>query len=279
MMSIEKTAKTAEEAIQLALDELGLPRERVKVEILEEGRSLFGILGSTQARVRVTAETTIGEHVAQLLAEITKHMGVDATAKVVEEDETQAVIDIEGEELGLLIGKHGNTLAALQHLVGLMANKGQETRKRVILDAEGYRQRREESLRHLALSCARKARQSGQPITIEPLLPHERRIVHTALVDDPGVTTHSVGEDPTRRVVIEPRGGGEQAEPAGRESRPARGRRHDRGRPHREARAPAEDQPVSEEAAAQQAEYERRGDEPEPAAEEARGPDEEQPQA
>lgn len=207
MVSIEKTAKTAEEAIELALAELGVPRDRVEVEVLEEGRALFGILGSAQARVRVTAETTIGERASQVLAEMLQHMGLEATPEVTEEDDTQAIIDIRGEDLGLLIGKHGQTLAAVQHLVGLMANRGEENRKRIILDAEGYRERREESLRHLAIASARKAKQSGEAITLDPLLPHERRIIHTTLADDADVMTRSVGEDPTRRIVIEPRGG------------------------------------------------------------------------
>jgi len=228
MTSIEKTAKTAEEAIQLALGELGATREQVEVEILAEGRPLFGILGSAQTRVRVTVTSApspppspppaappaagpIGERATRMLSEMMSHMGIQATAEVVEEDDAQVVVDIRGEELGLLIGKHGQTLAAIQHLLGLMVNKGEEYRKRVILDAEGYRRRREESLRHLAIASARRAKQSGEAITLDPLLPHERRIVHTALAEDPGVTTRSIGEEPTRRIVIEPRGGGEPA--------------------------------------------------------------------
>jgi spoIIIJ-associated protein len=206
MASIEKTARTAEEAIQLALQELGLPRERVEVEILEESRSLLGILGTTQARVRVTSHLSLGEGAAHTLTEMLAHMGVEAKPKVIEEDDSQVVIDIEGTELGLLIGKHGQTLAALQHLLGLMVNRGEENRKRIILDAEGYRARREESLRHLALGAARRAQQTGEAITLDPLLPHERRIIHTVLADEPGVTTRSIGEDPVRRIVIEPRG-------------------------------------------------------------------------
>lgn len=206
MISVEKTAKTVDEAVQLALTELGLPRERVQVEVLEESRSLLGILGTSQARVRVTADLTFGERAAHLLGEVLAHMGVVAVPKVVEEDGEQIVINIEGEELGLLIGKHGQTLAALQHLIGLMANRGQEQRRRIILDAEGYRARREESLRHLALASARQAKLGAQAVTLDPMLPHERRIVHTALMEDPDVTTYSVGEDPNRRIVIEPRG-------------------------------------------------------------------------
>ena len=213
MASVEKTARTVDDAVELALAELGVARERVQVEVLEEGRPLFGILGAAQVRVRVTARVTVGERAARMLTEMMGHMGVEGTTKVVEEDEAQALIDIQGDELGLLIGKHGQTLAAVQHLLGLMANRGEEQRKRVILDAQGYRERREESLRHLALASARKAKQTGEPVTLDPLLPHERRIIHTVLAEDPGVATRSIGEDPTRRIVIEPKGGAEGAPP------------------------------------------------------------------
>jgi len=255
MVSVEKTAKTAEEAIQLALAELGLPRDKVQVEILQEARPLFGILGSMQVRVRVsgepepakpepvaepvaapaartvseprtrpapTGEAVIGERASRLLAEMLRLMGLDATTKVMEEDAEQVVIDIRGPELGLLIGKHGQTLAAVQHLLGLMANRGEDQRKRIILDAEGYRERREESLRHLALSSARRAKQTGEPVTLDPLLPHERRIIHTVLSEDPNVTTRSIGEDPTRRIVVEPRGGAERGGRGARAAGPGR---------------------------------------------------------
>jgi spoIIIJ-associated protein len=151
----------------------------------------------------------IGERAAGMLAEMLRLMGLEATTKVMHEDGEEVVIDIRGPEMGLLIGKHGQTLAAVQHLLGLMANRGLEQRKRIILDAEGYRERREASLRHLALASARRARQTGEAVTLDPLLPHERRIIHTILAEDPNVTTRSIGEDPTRRIVVEPRGGGE----------------------------------------------------------------------
>ena len=235
MVSIEKTAKTAEDAIQLALAELGVPREQAEIEILEESKSLFGILGTSHARVRVTAEPpataepapqrmtrepvrerttvrppgdgTVGERAARMLTEMLKLMGIAAAAHIIEEDEEQVLLDIRGEELGLLIGKHGQTLAAVQHLVGLMANRGEEVRRRIILDAEGYRERREESLRHLAIASARKALQTGQSVTLDYMLPHERRIIHSALADDPDITTYSIGDDPARHIVIEPRAG------------------------------------------------------------------------
>lgn len=250
MASVEKTARTVDDAVELALAELGVPRERVQVEVLEQGRPLFGILGAAQVRVRVTAQVTVGERAARMLTEMMGHMGIEGTTKVVEEDEAQALIDIQGDELGLLIGKHGQTLAAVQHLLGLMANRGEEQRKRVILDAQGYRERREESLRHLALASARRAKQTGEPVTLDPLLPHERRIIHTVLAEDPGVATRSIGEDPTRRIVIEPKGGAEGDPPRhpdrgmrfrarGRDE-PQYGRHREHGTPDK-AREAAED--------------------------------------
>jgi len=261
MASIEKTAKTAEEAIQQALAELGVPRERAKIEILEEGRPLFGILGSAQTRVRVTAEQTLGETAAQLLAQMVSHMGVEATTKVVEEDDAQVVIDIQGEDLGLLIGKHGQTLAAIQHLLGLMVNRGLENRRRIILDAEGYRERREESLRHLAIASARRAKQTGEPVTLDPLLPHERRIIHTTLSEDPDITTRSIGEDPTRRIVVEARGGAEYAGPSAHGARPQPGEREGRGGYQRPEWQPSEEAPP----AAETPESEEESEETQPA--------------
>jgi len=270
MASVEKTARTVDDAVELALAELGVPRERVQVEVLEEGRPLFGILGAAQVRVRVTAQVTVGERAARMLTEMIGHMGIEGTTKVVEEDEAQALIDIQGDELGLLIGKHGQTLAAVQHLLGLMANRGEEHRKRVILDAQGYRERREESLRHLALASARRAKQTGEPVTLDPLLPHERRIIHTALAEDPGVATRSIGEDPTRRIVIEPKGGAE-GDPPRHPDRGMRFRARGRDEPqygrHREHGTPDK----AREAAEDEAEPPRAADEPEPLPEEHEG--------
>ena len=116
-----------------------------------------------------------------------------------------AVLDVEGEDLGLLIGRRGSTLAALQYLVNLMVSRQQGSPVLVSVDAEHYHRRREESLRGLAQRMADRVRQTGRPLTLEPMPAGERRIIHLALADDPGVTTGSVGDGDARKVVIQPR--------------------------------------------------------------------------
>lgn len=204
--SVEKTGRSVEEAVAAALTELGVGREEAEVEVLgEEARPFLGIFGQPQARVRVTvAETTAGR--AQALVEnILQAMKVSATVAVTAEDEETVSLEVSGSsDLGILIGKHGQTLGALQHLVGLIANKRQSHRKRVLIDAEGYRERREKALADLALGSARKAKQSGREVVLGALAAHERRIVHTTLHDDAEVTTRSIGEEPHRKVVVSP---------------------------------------------------------------------------
>ena len=143
--TIEQTGRNVEEAIRLALESLGLSREEVEVEVLaEESRGLLGILGTTTARVRVTPKATVGDRAVGLLNQILQAAQLEAEARMTGEDPETAYVEISGgPDLGLLIGRRGQTLTALQHLVGLIANRGQALRKRVILDAEGYRERRE----------------------------------------------------------------------------------------------------------------------------------------
>jgi spoIIIJ-associated protein len=216
MTSVEKTARSVEEAIEAALAELGATRDEVEVEVLvEPTRSFLGILGHSEAKVRVVLRETIGQRAKGYLAEMVSLMEIPAQVEVVQEDGDEVVLDIKGSDLGILIGKHGQTLGALQLLVALMSNKGQEPRKRVLLDAEGYRARREQALRAMAQKAARKAQQTGREVVLEDLAPSERRIIHTTLAEEEGVTTRSVGEDPYRKVVVSAGGGqpGERREP------------------------------------------------------------------
>ena len=132
-------------------------------------------------------------------------MGLEATAEITEDDAESVSIDIRShEDIGLLIGKRGQTLAALQLIVAMMANRGQplESRRRIILDAEGYRARRDRTLQAMASSAAQRAKRSGRPVTLSALTPRERRIIHMTLADDPTVTTRSEGEDPNRAIVV-----------------------------------------------------------------------------
>lgn len=239
MRSVERRGKSVEDAVRAALAELGARREDVEVDVLEEGsRGLFGLLAK-EARVRVTVrepasreqavagadewrETSVGarqpgkesgagfkgdagkdarEAALQLVAAISRAMGVAVTCSA-REDGGAVLIEVNGDDVGALIGRRGQTLDALQYLVNLAANKSAREHKRIIVDAEGYRRRREETLRRLAVQLAERARRSGRDVVLEPMSAYERRIIHLELQNQPGVTTRSVGEEPYRKVVI-----------------------------------------------------------------------------
>jgi len=209
MQSIEQSGRTVEEAIQAALKSLGVSREEVDVEVLaEESRGLLGILGYSEAKVRVTVKAGLAQRALEILGRIVGLMGIEAETRIGSEDAEAVYLEVHSsEDLGLLIGKHGQTLAALQLLVAMMANRDQppEKRKRVIVDADGYRTRRERALSAQARSAAERVKRTGRQVALESLTPRERRIVHLALADDPDVSTRSEGEDPERTVVIAPR--------------------------------------------------------------------------
>lgn len=213
--AVEATGKTADEAVDSALDELGLERHEVTVEVLNEGRSgLFGI-GGEPARVQVTPISMAepeGDDVAyaqETLETLLDLMSVEATVTV-RAPETpgdgaglmKAVLDVEGEDLGLLIGRRGTTLASLQYLVNLMVSQRYRQNAPFAVDVEGYRRRREEALRSLAFRMADRVRSSGKRVTLEPMPPNERRIIHMTLAKDPTVATASVGEGDARKVAI-----------------------------------------------------------------------------
>lgn len=201
MKTIEKQAKTVDEAIELALKELGIDKEDAEIEILEEGSK--GILGflSKAAKVRVTQKENLKKKALEFLKGILNHFNVD-TKMTVEEDEEQIKINFEGRNVGALIGKHGSTLDALQYLTSLVVNRDTEKRKRIILDAESYRAKRQQALEKLAENMARKVIRTKKSVVLEPMLPNERRIIHTVLQNYEGVCTKSIGEEPNRRVVI-----------------------------------------------------------------------------
>jgi spoIIIJ-associated protein len=209
MRSIEQTGRTVDEAVEAALKALDITRDEADIEVLaEEKAGLLGILGHTEARVRVTPKATLGDRAVEILTEILDLMGLDVEVELVADDAEAVSIDMRsGNDTGILIGKRGQTLAALQLIVAMMANRDQppELRKRVVLDAEGYRERRERTVRAMARTAAQRAERSGRPVTLEALNPRERRIVHIALGDERGVTTRSEGEDPNRVVIVSPR--------------------------------------------------------------------------
>ncbi|MBC2727892.1 RNA-binding cell elongation regulator Jag/EloR [Desulfosporosinus sp.] len=203
MRIAEKTGKTVEEAINAGIMELGVDRDRVKVEVIEEPtkKGLFGLFGTRLAKVRVFYEDNPGLLAADFINKVCKAISVNADTKVSKNGEHWH-IDITGPELGILIGRRGDTLDALQYLTNLAVAKQMSERVRIIVDVEGYRQRREETLVRLAKRLSEKVKRTGTKIVLEPMNPHERRIIHTSLQDEARISTFSEGDDPNRRVVI-----------------------------------------------------------------------------
>lgn len=203
MRVAEKTGKTVEEAIIAGVQELAVDRDRVKVEVLEEPakKGLFGLFGSRLARVRVSYEVNPGLLATEFIQKVCLAMDVQAQTEVSKDGENWHV-NITGPELGILIGRRGDTLDALQYLTNLAVAKQLAERVRVVVDVEGYRKRREETLVRLAKRLSEKVIRTGLRVVLEPMNPHERRIVHTALQDESRVSTFSEGDDPNRRVVI-----------------------------------------------------------------------------
>ncbi|NLY44292.1 MAG: protein jag [Clostridiaceae bacterium] len=200
--SVEKTGKTVNDAINAALLELGLKREQVDVYVIDEGnRGLFGIIGSKVARVRVTQKETSEDRAREFLSNIFEKMNLDVTIKIEEKDNLLHIV-LFGENMGILIGRRGETLDALQYLTSLVVNRGENEYVRVYIDTENYRMKREETLVKLANRLADRVLKYRRSITLEPMNPYERRIIHSTLQNNKMVTTYSIGEEPNRKVVI-----------------------------------------------------------------------------
>ncbi len=198
---LEMTGKTVQEAVNSALEELGADREAVDVEIIDEGaKGLFGI-GSKSARVKVTLRDTQNEDGVQFLSSVFQKMNVDVDIEKVE-DEESIQLKVTGRDSGIIIGRRGETLDALQYLTSLVVNRKNENYKRVTIDIENYRQKREETLVKLAERLAERVVKYRRNVSLEPMNPYERRIIHSTLQNNNYVETYSVGEDPNRKVVI-----------------------------------------------------------------------------
>ncbi|SRR5574344_895280 len=249
MIVVEKSGKTAEEAIQEALKELKVNRDDVEIEILEASKgSLFGIFGGKDARVKVTLkdESKLGkateeptpapveeakkpeaipvseeesamdqvkntadkeEAVAMardFLAKIFKNMKLEVLIeKFYNKEEDATYLKLHGPDMGVLIGKHGQTLDALQYLTNLVANKETSERVRIIIDIEDYRVRRKKTLERLAKNLADKVRKTKNKAALEPMNPYERKLIHMTLQNETDIQTYSEGEEPYRKVIID----------------------------------------------------------------------------
>ncbi|TDA70664.1 MAG: KH domain-containing protein [Clostridia bacterium] len=202
MSTKEAMGKTVEEAVAAALAELGVGREEVEVEVLEEpGRRILGLIPRGQARVRVTVKQSGAEVARRFITDVMRAMGVEARVEV-EQKEEFLYMNLSGNNLGKVIGRRGDTLDALQYLLNMVVSRKMGEHVRIFLDAEGYRQRREESLIRLAHRVSERVKRTGNRVVLEPMTPHERRIIHTALQNDRQVYTLSEGEEPYRKVVV-----------------------------------------------------------------------------
>lgn len=208
MKVVEKTGRTEEEAVAEALRDLGVGMDQVKVEVLEEataGKGLLGgLLGNAKGvKVRVSVKEDAAQGAALFLREMLVNMGIPAQVETLRRPDS-ILLNISGKDLGILIGKHGQTLDAVQYLVSLAVNNGRDERERIIVDVEGYRQRREETLQRLAVKVAEKVKAQGRKEELDPMSPHERRVIHATLQNDKAVFTYSEGEEPRRRVIVSP---------------------------------------------------------------------------
>ncbi|SHK00615.1 RNA-binding cell elongation regulator Jag/EloR [Paramaledivibacter caminithermalis] len=202
MKFVEKTDKTIAEAISSALRELNTTRDNVEVEVLEEpSKGLFGLFGNKLAKVRVIVKNDPVKKATEFLEKVLDSMKVPAVLET-ELVNNNLYVEIIGKDVGILIGRRGQTLDSLQYLVSLVVNSGDEDYVRVILDTENYRKKREQTLIKLANKLAYKVKKYKKSITLDPMNPYERRIIHSALQNNPYVGTKSQGEEPNRKVVI-----------------------------------------------------------------------------
>ena len=205
MDMITVTAKNVDEAIIQASMQLGVSSDRLQYEVIEKGSAgiLGGLIGARPAVIRAKKIETIEDKAIDFLKEVfgAMSLSVDVDVKV-NEEEKEMEINLSGDEMGILIGKRGQTLDSLQYLVSLVVNKESEDYLRVKLDTENYRERRKETLETLAKNIAYKVKRTRRSVSLEPMNPYERRIIHSALQNDKYVFTRSEGEEPFRHVVI-----------------------------------------------------------------------------
>ena len=204
MKEVIASGKTLEQALEIAAEQLGKTPEQVEYEVLEEGKKgLFGI-GATDTKLRVYVPETPATRAVEFLETLLDNMGLEASVEVASETEEAISLNIVGEHLGALIGRRGDVLDSVQYLATLSANLGNPGYYRVSVDAQGYRARRVETVQGIARRMAEKVLKYRRAFSLDPMSPYERRIVHSACQEIPGVTTHSIGEGADRRVVISP---------------------------------------------------------------------------
>ena len=209
MSMIEVEGKTVDEAIQKACEQLGLSPEQLEVEVLSDGSNkIFGIIGGAKVRIKATVKehpsAPDAQKAQEVLENILQRFGFETSIEVLEDDDC-VTLNIKGDGSGILIGRKGQTLDALQYVVNKIVHRSPNVTKQVIVDTEGYREKRKETLIDLAKRLSEQAKTREGPVSTSPLNPFERRIIHLAIQDDDELTTQSTGEGIYRSVVISPK--------------------------------------------------------------------------
>ena len=203
MEFINVSAKTVDDAITEACQKFSVTSDKLEYEVVEEGSSGFLGIGSKDAVIKARVKSSVQDKAKDFLRDVFEAMNLTVVVDVkYDELEKTMDIDLSGDEMGVLIGKRGQTRDSLQYLVSLVVNKDVEDYIRVKVDTENYRKRRKDTLENLAKNIAFKVKRTKRPVSLEPMNPYERRIIHSALQNDKYVTTHSEGEEPFRRVVV-----------------------------------------------------------------------------
>lgn len=204
MKSIEITGKTVEEAIQNGLKELNVTKDRVEVNIINEGsKGLFKLFKGKDAKVELIVKNDYKDDIKNFLTDILNSMDILAEIHITEENDVLN-INLTGPNMGLIIGYRGETLDSLQYLASLVVNKNNEgVYKKVTIDTENYRAKREETLKRLAGKIALTVKKNRKAVKLEPMNPYERRIIHSALQNDSSIITYSEGDEPHRKVIID----------------------------------------------------------------------------
>ena len=197
------SAKTVNDAITEACKVLGVTSDKLDYKVVEEGSNGFLGIGAKDAVIEAAVKNSVSDIASDFLKDVFAAMNMTVVVDVkYNADDNEMNIDLSGDDMGVLIGKRGQTLDSLQYLVSLVVNKGNEDYIRVKVDTENYRERRKSTLENLAKNMAYKVKRTRRPLHLEPMNPYERRIIHSALQNDKFVTTHSEGEEPYRHVVI-----------------------------------------------------------------------------
>jgi spoIIIJ-associated protein len=205
MNGYEATGKSIDDAIEKALLNLGIKKQNARIKVLDEpAQGIFGLLGGKEARVEVLPLKNPAEYLADYIERLLELMAISGEVTL-NEDHEKIEVSIEGSDVGVLIGRRGRTLGDLQYILNVvMRRQFSFLKKMIVIDVENYRVRREKTLTQLARNVARKVSQDGYEQALEPMNPQERRIIHLALQDFPGVTTYSSGQEPFRKVIVAP---------------------------------------------------------------------------